>query len=238
MTTPQNDLSVKNEADHEISLHRVLNNDVRLQIFYLLFFYNELNVSEIAQKIHKSKATISRHLNAMEEDHILESRISEYKRSISPKYYHLPIQKMSELLPFESRSMRNKPKNSKQRLDFYKKSIEAMRSMLHLTQKGLGLLHPLLNSFENNLGNIESADLIFDKYFLSEFEKKIDFQTIVISEKNLPEYFKLWYKFRKEIETLEKQNKGEHSYIVFETVFPFQRLVEYQDEERKQEPDD
>jgi predicted transcriptional regulator len=235
---PQNDPSVNNNADHEISLHRVLNNDVRLQIFYLLFFYTELNVSEIAQKIHKSKATISRHLNAMEEDHILESRISEFKRSISPKYYRLPIQKMTELLPFESRSMRNIPKNPKQRLEFFKKSIEAMRSMLYLTQKGLGLLNPLLNNFESNLGNIESADKIFAKYFLSEFEKKIDFQTIVISENNLPEYFRLWYKFRKDIESLEKQNKSDHSYIVFESVFPFQRLVEYQDEENKEKQEE
>jgi predicted transcriptional regulator len=223
----QNGEQPKIDMADEIKFEELLKNKTRIQIFFLLFFYQELNVSEIAQKIHTSKATVSRHLDAMEKDHILESRISEYKRSITPRYYRLPISKMMEALPFESRSMRNIPKDPNARLKYYKTSLEAIRSNLYLIQKGMNLLHPLLTSLEKNLANIEDADHMFQSYFSSEIEKKMDFQTIVISENILPEYYQLWMKFRKDVETLEKQKKGSHSYIVFETVLPFQKLVEF-----------
>lgn len=208
-------------------------NKIRMQIFFLLFFYNELNVSDIALKLHRSKATVSRHLIAMEEEGILDSRISQYKRSITPRYYHIPIPKFSELLPFESRAIRNLPTNPQDRLAYYKRSINAIRSSLTLTQEGLNLLNPLLDSLESQLTDIHSADRIFYEYFRSENEKKMDMQTIVISENNLPEYFELWMKFRKDVETLEKKKRGEHSYMVFETVLPFQKLVEFEQKSLK-----
>jgi predicted transcriptional regulator len=234
------DLSIKNTKnkegsdfimDDQIKFEDLLKNKTRLQIFFLLFFYEELNVSDIAQKIHTSKATVSRHLDAMEKDNILESRISEFKRSITPRYYRLPIEKMMKILPFESRSMRNIPKDPESRLIYYKNALNVIRSNLFLIQEGLGLLNPMLNGLENRLTSIENADKVFTDYFSSELEKKIDFQTIVISENILPEYYQLWLKFRKDVEKLEKQKKGDHSYMVFETVLPFKEMVEFKERE-------
>jgi predicted transcriptional regulator len=228
METKPQSIPFDNAPNPPLDLIKVLKNPVRLQIYFLLFFYPELNVSEIAQKIHCSKATVSRHLNAMEQAGILESRVSEYKRSITPKYYHLPIERMMEILPFESRAMHNIPKTPQDRLAYYKKSVNAIRAAVYLTQQGLEFLNPLLDGLDNNLEDIHKADEVFSAYFSSEVEKKIDFQTIVISENVLPEYYRLWQKFRKDVEALEKTNKTDHSYIVFETVLPFRRLIEFQ----------
>lgn len=208
-------------------LYQALKPEIRQRIFFLLFFYEELNVSEIAHKLHASKATVSRHLLAMEQDHLVESRVSPYKRSITPRFYRLPIPSLMAELPFESRAMEKIPKDSAERLEHYEKAVNAIRSSIYLTQKGLNLLHPLLDNLEASLSDIKNADPVFQQYFSSSTEKKMDFQTIILSENVLPEYFKLWMKFRKDVEALEKANRTDHSYIVFETVLPFRKLIEF-----------
>lgn len=215
----------------------ITKNVLRMQIFLLLYINPELYVIEISNKLNKSKATVSRHLNTMEKEGVLESREVPDKRNVKRKYYRLPIDKLKAILPeYFSYELNNQPLNSDKRLKLYSKSIEILKSLKTLVAKGFDIIQPLIDSMENKLGNIESVDEEFNRYAQFLFpERMIHFEATLISKERVAKanalYYEYWSKLH-EIREDGKKNDEESSILIFHSILPLRDILEH-DQKKK-----
>jgi len=209
----------------------ITKNVLRMQIFLLLYINPELYVTEISNKLNKSKATVSRHLNAMEKEGVLKSREVPDKRNVKRKYYGLPKDKLKAILPEHLPYELNEQfLDSDKRLKLYSKFIEILKSFKVLVTKGFDVVQPLINSMEGKLGDIESVDKEFNRFasFLSP-ERMILFETVSISKERVAEANALYDEYRArlyEIREEVKKNDEEDSILIVHSMVPLKDILE------------
>ena len=146
----------------------------KFQIAMLLFTYRELNVTQISNMLHQSKATISRHLKEMEGvmvEHREAFKEQEIEGRITPKYYRISDAFYRKLRPVGQEYTPGDPEG--QRL-FYHGFVGLIRSSADVSRECFGLCYPLADYLAARADDPAKASQAFGEYvFKGDF--RIDF---------------------------------------------------------------
>jgi len=209
----------------------VTKNVLQMQIFLLLYISKEMYATEISKKLNKSKATVSRHLNAMEKEGLLEVRTVPQKSGPKRKYYRLVTHPLNEIIP-ESYSVENLVDflNPRERIKMYRKFVEVLKSLHILFSKGFDIVKPLIGSMDDSLSSIATADKEFARYFSCFFPNRmIHFESILLSKERIAEANALYDEYWSKIVALRDKSKqlGEEDSIVMANfILPLRDLIE------------
>lgn len=236
------------EIDINSFVKSVTKTVLRMRIFLLLYLHQnkELYVSEISEILKKSKATVSRHLDAMENEGILISSLIPNNKKVNKRYYKLSIQRLDSIIPEDL--MNIAPENFNDdvyRMKFYFKIIEIMKSMKVLITTGFDIIDPFLETLENGLKHMEYKDLNKGIYKEKDFAKADDkfsklmpmifpdktlyFDEVLLSKNSLKEVDLLYKEFIKKLKDLSKHSKdsGEEKSILFiSSMIPLKKFLE------------
>ena len=94
MTSEEKTKSIELDLDTdyllEIPLEEIFKSKVRLEIFFLLSIYGELNLTDLSKLLDKSKPALHRHIqNLLKVGLICESKEEKVRGSIKAKFYQL-----------------------------------------------------------------------------------------------------------------------------------------------------
>ncbi len=236
------------EIDINSFVKSVTKTVLRMRIFLLLYLHQnkELYVSEISEILKKSKATVSRHLDAMENEGVLVSSLIPNNKKVNKRYYKLSIQRLDSIIPEDL--MNIAPENFNDdvyRMKFYFKIIEIMKSMKVLITTGFDIIDPFLETLENGLKHMEYKDLNKGIYKEKDFAKADDkfsklmpmifpdktlyFDEVLLSKNSLKEVDLLYKEFIKKLKDLSKHSKdsGEEKSILFiSSMIPLKKFLE------------
>lgn len=141
---------------------------VRLKIWQILELFGEMNVTQISNLLKESKSTVSRHLNSMEQDDLVNCRIcqSTCDGRIAPKVYSINHDVKSKGSMVQSEGV---PKDLMRRIDFIKCEIQANRSSIAMISGIMELLLPIYNEVESLIKqdseeSFKKADELFNEY--------------------------------------------------------------------------
>jgi len=204
--------------------------NLRFDIWNILQIYEEANVTQINNMVKQSKSTVARHLNSMEEDGLILSRIPDktQKGKIPPKLFKIN----RKLFQIWENSPVNKepPEDLSELKEFYKKEIQMYRSTVYRYKLLLDSFIPLLDEFEDSLDDIDAAKEIFNKYFnFTRLEPW--FAYAYISDKYYDEMLKCFNQYlQKGLDLLARQNndpevKG-RDYTQIIAILPVKALLE------------
>jgi len=209
----------------------VFQNPLRLDIILLLRLYDELNVTQISKLLNRSKATVGRHLKALQEVKILTSEEKQSNRKINPLFYSLSnqINKFFELNILADFNISEDMEENRKK---FKQSLNSLKTILRLLQHAIGLLNPFLEHVE---GKLEEKVLDYD--FLSYLfqETALNLHHFLISEEYEDELFKIYNEFRANIEALEEKSKmeKERSLIFVDSLLPLRDMLKYRGKKKE-----
>ena len=230
-----------NIIDPEL-INRITKPRVRLKIFLALYLYKEMYVTEMAKLLKMDKNTISRHLNKMSKEGILQYREEKIKGRIDRKYFKLTedylfdIDQYRELMDFDHPILKVfQDKSPKQKSNFIEKQIKiaAFREFYNLTgsimqfiMNGFELYKATLDSFEDKLDDLDFLENLFGNFFKS--PRKIDFYPIFIAENQLEEANELIDEFSEKLLKLRKKgddNGEQRSFAVLSSIIPMADML-------------
>lgn len=146
----------------------------KFQIAMLLFTYRELNVTQISNMLHQSKATVSRHLKEMEGvmvEHREAFKEQEIEGRITPKYYRISDAFYRKLRPVGQEFTPGDPEGQKQ---FYHGFAGLIRSSADVSRECFSLCYPLADYLGARADDPAAAGEAFGEYvFKGDF--RIDF---------------------------------------------------------------
>ena len=151
----------------------VTKSQVRLKIWQILQLFGELNVTQISNLLKESKSTVSRHLNSMEQDKLVNRRDAKPSCDgrIAAKVYWInhDIQKCSS----EVDQSEGLPTEFSKRLEFIRTEIQTNRSSIAMISGIMELLLPIYSEVEsllkqNTPESLQKADEIFMNFMWGE----------------------------------------------------------------------
>ncbi len=163
------------EKDEDCQLWGTLvtKNPVRLKIWQILQLFGELNVTQISNLLKESKSTVSRHLNSMEVDKLVNRRDVESTCDgrIAPKLFSINYEITKQKCGMEQ--YESVPKDFMERMEFIKTEIQTNRSSIAMIGGIMKTLLPIYTEVEslikqNTPESLAKADEIFMKYMWGE----------------------------------------------------------------------
>jgi DNA-binding transcriptional ArsR family regulator len=219
-------------------VRNIVKHPLRMLIFLLLYMYPSLNVTEISKKLNRSKATVSRHLKAMEEEKILVSHEEKTQGKYSPKIYQLPKSTLY-IIKNSSRPQKDSQKlagignisklfDSNLRLSIYRDVLELIRSFSLLISNGFSIVAPYLEIMEKRLNNIDEADDTFIPMLMG-VGGGLDFDSILISESKLPEIKQIYKEFIDKVyKVIDSEPADElRSIVMINAFLPLKDVLEF-----------
>ncbi len=165
---------IRGENSGHLKYVSVFGDTQKFQIAMLLFTYRELNVTQISNMLHQSKATISRHLKEME-DTFVECREAFRGRAIegriTPKYYRIKDAFYRELRPVGAGSI---PPDDEGRRQFFHGFARVIRSSADVSKECISLYYPLADYLDSQAEDPEKAYRAFQEYVFSN-DLRLDF---------------------------------------------------------------
>ncbi len=204
--------------------YEIVKHPLRIRVFLLLYFYNELNVSQICKLLHESKTTVARHLDNMEKKEILQSRTEEVGGQFNPRIYSINEPVLRQFIPMEQVI----PQDPDARLKLYTNSLGFIQAITVLIQFAIGLMHPLINAIGAKSADLDALEESVGPYFFP--LQKLDFQTVVLGEKSVPQFIKLFHEFHEKVTKLadqEVERGDEKSLIFLGTLLPLRDMLEF-----------
>ncbi|UYP45909.1 hypothetical protein NEF87_002194 [Candidatus Lokiarchaeum ossiferum] len=213
-----NDKQAKSILIDREQLFEILKNEMDLEILLLLFMHHELNLTQLAEIFHKSKATISRHLKKMVEIGIVDFR-SEKIRGVEAKFFHADFQ---QFLSIKSYSIEDTKKMGKE--DQGVRQLENIRDVI------LSLLifgKKNLDDISDYLRNLSSG---VDGELVKMFSKEPPFSYTInfLTEEQYQKYkliqqeigMKVWQMMQE-----TKTNNADKPYFVINGIFPHKSFL-------------
>ena len=203
---------------------------LRYEIWTILKLHNELNVTEITHLVKQSKSTVSRILIQMEEDLLIKSRRAEKKEEegekIPPKYYRLN----KEFGKFPEFDDLKEPTDPSQLRKFYLSNIKNIRNTIYNYHKLLDLLTPMLNIFEEELEDIDTASHIYQSY-LSDKNEPL-FNTLYFDSKFYDEFFDIRLEYLLKLTKLarEQELNSDNAFVYFDASLPLKSIFQMKKE--------
>ena len=195
---------------------------LRFDIWAILELHNELNVTQITHYIEHSKSTVARHLKLMEKDGLLISLTGEQtiKGRIPPKIYK--INPKFKKKRFKSDEPLTEDPEKLQ--EFFKREIKNYRNLIYNITQLLDYLDPLLDLFQEQLGDIKKAKNIYDKYlsYIDEpvflyFDKKRAQKLMDLRTEYVFKLYKL---------AMEEELDTDEAFVYFDMSLPLAALFE------------
>nr|MDO8118511.1 winged helix-turn-helix domain-containing protein [Candidatus Sigynarchaeota archaeon] len=164
--TGQDDFDEKNNwsVGKEPPLFKFLKPRVRLEIFFLLALYHELNVTQISNILHRSKATVARHLKELELQRVLAvDQDTVSNRTIKPLKYRIREEHITDLLINTPPSAAENPDLAR---EHYARQLERIRATSLLVERAMTLIHPFVNHLESVLTEraLEEVEQVFSDH--------------------------------------------------------------------------
>ncbi|MEX2684090.1 MAG: ArsR/SmtB family transcription factor [Candidatus Sigynarchaeota archaeon] len=177
-------------------IFQLLKPRVRLEIFLLLALYHELNVTQISNMLHRSKATVARHLKQLEMQHVLavdQDNVSN--RTIKPLKYRIREEHITDLLTSAPPSVALDPENARKH---YVQQLDRIRKTAILVASSMKLITPFVDHLEHVVQelDLEEVERIFADYIT---RKKLCFRSLLLEEEKLDEFNAIYQEFRDKV---------------------------------------
>jgi len=209
------------------SLSEVLDNEFYMKILLFLRIYKELSLSELAKRINKSKATLSRYTRHLIDLGLIESYVKEDEPqagTIKKKYYKLSedldySSKKIDFSNFTSKSM----KNFEDIYEFYRKKSFTFKTINLLSRQ-------LINMVEASRLNLYGSILETKPRGIQWVENIENFPFFfrLLNEAQNTKVKSLIREFEAKLETiLEEDDGSEKTYILANMIFPILDMIDY-----------
>lgn len=202
-------------------LMEMFENETSFEIIMLLITYRELSLTQLTDKIGKSKPTIHRYLQRLQKSDIVkETREKKVRGNIYAKYYSANIKKLQEL-PYISQEEYTKL-NSEQKIEVYKVVIEFLKPTISFLKNSLEKLHSFLDNLASATNEtIQQFMAPQDLHLTMNFFNEVQYQ----------KYLQLLIDFKQKMLKMlveeEKKNPGATKpYLVFDSIIPFKKILE------------
>jgi len=176
---------------------------IRYEIETLLQIHDKLNATQISHLVRQSKATVARHLRAMEEDGLLKSEMPyEYDQGrIPPKFYRIN-KKLLQVV--QNRDLqRIQPNNPKKLRAFYQREIYIYRTIINQFISLINKMNPLLDMFEDQLEDLNIAKQTYADYF--DINTTKNYPVIgynYVSEKYIDRFYEIFVEYGEKLRDL------------------------------------
>lgn len=211
--------------DQKLELLEVLSEHTNFQIFILLAIYRELTLSELDEKMTKSRATVHRHLQDLLESELIQISKQEIIRGHIPaNYYQVNMHKVMGIGQFSEADVHLMQKEPKQYRKFKQFIIQQTLSTCKLIQNNLKILENFLVNFdiEDNSIFSEFFNLEHNPTFLS-----FGLMTTHQHDRYMEEFLKFNQEFhQKMVRENMMQLEEEKPYINFFGIIQMQTLFE------------
>jgi DNA-binding transcriptional ArsR family regulator len=210
-----------------------LNSKVRVEIFFLLNIFGELNLTELSSMMNKSKPALHRHLQIMLEAGIIkESKEEKVRGSIKAKFYKLEI----DLLNIQiNREQLLEVEDDKLRTENVKKIIQLERSKYLITRAYLDYIDRYLDQLEELLcvppDKIDWDFFTKDEFLLKGQDFRVDVNLLSEETHTLMKNYNL--EFVQKANTINTEYQREHGKkpieetLVVLTTIPILKLMEF-----------
>jgi len=211
----------KNFSFGQSKLLEIFENETSFEIVMLLIAYHELSLTQLTEKIDKSKPTIHRYLKKLiKYDFVDETREEKVRGNIYAKYYSVNIKKLQEL-PHVSQEEYESLSND-QKIEMYKMVIEFLKPTIMFLNNSLKKLYNFIEDLKTasnetiqqffspqdlHLSMNFFSDVQYQKYLqlLIDFKKKM-LEMLIIEEKNNPD--------------------AKKPYLVLDSIIPFKKILD------------
>lgn len=219
------------KAIDKLELVKALNSKVRLRVILLLFIYQKLSLSDLSEKLKRTKNTVIYHMNLLSEQGFLDEFDEKINGSIKPiKYYKLNEEFLEAVFqPFED------PSNL---------SEEDILEYSHSVIKWNALLFETIREFLKELNNfyLTNEKEIYQPQQALNFhqQNRTPRDLVPLSENGFNEYLKEYQNFMKKIVSyLEKENREApdviRPFLAFNAIIPIKTLLESKNIEKKKQ---
>lgn len=218
---------IKGERSEHLKYISVFGDTQKFQIAMLLFTYRELNVTQISNLLHQSKATISRHLREMEGTFVECREVfkeKEIEGRITPKYYRISDAFYREFRPVGAESI---PADDEGRRQFFSGFVRLIRSSTDVSKECLGLYYPLADYLESQIDDPAKAYRAFTEYVFSN-DLRLDF--CMLSENQYKKFIQYLMEFEKKMVELmnEPPSDEPQPYFYIGSLLHMGKLLELQ----------
>lgn len=206
---------------------------VRVEIFFLLNIFGELNLTELSRMMNKSKPALHRQLQIMIESGIIkESKEVKVRGSIKAKFYKLEV----DLLNIEiNREELLAVEDDKLRTENVKKIIQLERSKYLITRAYIDYIDRYLDQLEELL-NVPPDKIDWDFFTKDEFlikgkEFRVDVNLLSEETHTLMQNYNL--EFVQKAKAINTEYQREHGKkpieetLVVLTTIPILKLMEF-----------
>jgi len=207
---------------------KILEKDIRMDIVLLLTLYKELNVTQISNLLNRNKATVGRHLKKMQQYGLLVSKEKESNRTINPLYYSMP-RGPDTTLELVRKEEIDSSKNKTEKINKYRHSLSVAKMIYKLVEHAIHLIDPFFNSLNSK---INEEDLEYIVPYLT-WRRKLSIKHIVLSEENIDEFWEIYLKFYKKLETLSEKasDKNEKVLVFVDALLPLKEMLKFSGQE-------
>ena len=197
---------------------KTLNSKPRLRILLFLFIYRRLSLTELSERLGKTKNTVIYHIKRMVTYGIIHEEDEKIPNSIKPiKVYHLNPDFYRQIFtPFGDLA-----DLSDNEIMEYSKNVFQWNILLFETiREFLRELGDFYSENEPNLHDIEST-VAFHK------NHQTPRDLIPLSKQGYLEYMKNYKELmERTVNFLEKEEEEEHEFLAFNVILPIKTLVE------------
>lgn len=216
------------------ALRDVLDHDLRVLLLFLLALYPRLNVSQASKILGMNKTTVSRHLKILEEAGVLDVEEVPARGKINPKYYYIPQERLKEAFPLSKVSL---PPSGPERLARYAQIVRMLRAVPAFIKKSLDLIDPILDRLDALIqvgmdeGDVDTIDDAFARWAV----KRVDFQTLLFSDKKIHKFYELYDDFRRKAKALAREpdedidadkHEPRNTMLFFDMILPLKEIVD------------
>lgn len=224
MKSSSNELS--DDFLDEINLLSALKSKIKYIILLRLLIHNELSLTQLSNKLDRSKSTLHRHIKDLIKKNLVQiSKEKKVRGSIKAKYYELTSKFLSNLnvdggvKKLSLKSLKSNDSNFKEKTKFIRSNIFLIRNILKL--------------FYEYVEMIDTIHREKNKLYHEEFEYlDPNVNIFFLNESQFEEYIILINEFHKKLKNILDQNGNngdgskDKSYLISSISLKVEKLLE------------
>jgi len=224
------------DKDPRITIE-ILEDEIRFKILMLLQMYGDLSLSELTEKIGKSKSTLHRHLQKLlEMDLVEESKEIQVRGNIPAKYYKIPGLLFEKLPNINMQSIAKMNEQEQRKFFTSKDTIEMLKTVAIFAKKSLDMFTEFLDGIDlsdpNNLKSLfinQEFSLNIALFTPQHRQKMIELANLQATGGSQEQIYKLSQELMESILT----TKSGQEYFQCSVMVPLKKLY---DKVKKSEP--
>lgn len=213
--------------ENGIQILEYLDSDLRLDLVFQLILNPEISLTEITDKVGKSKATVSKHLHILHDMGFVTIREEQVRGPIKRQLFSLK-ENILKFICLDLENIHSIPES--QKVTLYKKIVGHSNHEMNLVQRIMKLAIPFNEKLQQRIedfGKVSeiSARKLYDEYRMHNFLYALDNEEIQIY---ISEYKEFTKRLTERLETYRSQ--PDYSYhgkenVVWVGYFPIQKIL-------------